>query len=157
MVDEIGVAPRRQTILLVDDEEDIRESLKALFEACLDAVEVYTASGGQAALDLLEVQPVDVIITDYKMPGMNGLEFLSLVQKKHPTVPRILVTAFPDLEIAIRAINETSIENFFTKPFEPEQVLGVVRTLLHEQRVQELRNRSFARSLDLVRRNLDAK
>ena len=148
---------RRQTILLVDDEEDIRESLKALFETCLDSVAVRTAAGGQEALDLLDKEPVDVIISDYKMPGMNGLDFLQRAAKKTPSVPRILVTAFPDLEIAIRAINEANIENFFTKPFEPDQVLNVVRTLLHEQRVQEMRERSFARSLDLVRRNMEAK
>ncbi|HUR67778.1 MAG TPA: response regulator [Candidatus Thermoplasmatota archaeon] len=154
--DPAGAGQRRQTILLVDDEEDIRESLKALFETCLEEVDVRTAPSGQAALELLDREVVDVIVSDYKMPGMNGLEFLGRAQKKLPSVPRILVTAFPDLEIAIRAINEANIENFFTKPFEPDQVLNVVRTLLHEQRVQEMRNRSFARSLDLVRRNLDA-
>lgn len=148
---------RAQTILLVDDEEDIRESLKALFETCLEGVEVRTAPSGQDALDQLDRELVDVIITDYKMPGMNGLEFLQRAQKKAPTIPRILVTAFPDLEIAIRAINEANIENFFTKPFEPDQVLNVVRQLLHEQRVQEMRNRSFARSLDVVRRSMDPK
>lgn len=149
--------PRRQLILLVDDEEDIRESLKALFETCLEDVEVRTAAGGQAALDILDREPVDVIISDYKMPGMNGLDFLQRAQKRSPSVPRILVTAFPDLEIAIRAINEANIENFFTKPFEPEQVLNVVRTLLHEQRVQQMRDRSFARSIELVRKGLDTK
>jgi len=148
---------RAQTILLVDDEEDIRESLKALFETCLEGVNVAVAASGQEGLDALDRGLIDLIITDYKMPGMNGLEFLGRAQKKAPTVPRILVTAFPDLEIAIRAINEANIENFFTKPFEPDQVLAVVKTLLHEQRVQEMRERSFARSLDLVRRNMEAK
>lgn len=155
MAEEPAPTQRRQVILLVDDEEDIRESLKALFETCLDGVDVLTAPGGQQALDELDRRPIDLVISDYKMPGMNGLEFLQRAQKKTPSVPRILVTAFPDLDIAIRAINEANIENFFTKPFEPDQVLQVVRTLLHEQRVQEMRERSFARSLDLVRRNLE--
>ena len=158
MADTPADPPQRpQVILLVDDEEDIRESLKALFETCLDEVEVHTAPGGQHALDLMDRQTIDLIISDYKMPGMNGLDFLQRAQKKLPNVPRILVTAFPDLDIAIRAINEANIENFFTKPFEPDQVLNVVRTLLHEQRVQEMRERSFARSLDLVRRNMESK
>lgn len=151
----VGQQHRRQTVLIVDDEEDIRDSLQALFETCLEDVAVVTAASGQAALDVLEREPIDLIISDYKMPGMNGLEFLGRAIKTRPTIPRILVTAFPDLEIAIRAINEANIENFFTKPFEAEQVLAVVRSLLHEQRAQELRNRSFARSLDAVRRRLD--
>ena len=103
-------------------------------------------------MEILQRRPVDLIITDYKMPGMNGLEFLGRAQKISPKTPRILVTAFPDLEIAIRAINEAGIENFFTKPFEPEQVMGVVRSLLQEQRAQAMRNMSFARSMDVVRR-----
>ena len=148
-------AERAQRILVVDDEEDICESLKALFETCLEHVEVRTAASGPLGLSALDDGPVNLIITDYKMPGMTGLEFLQQAAKKAPSVPRILVTAFPDLEIAIRAINEANVENFFTKPFEAEQVLSVVKGLLHEQRAQELRNRSFARSMDMVRKKME--
>jgi DNA-binding NtrC family response regulator len=148
---------RQQRILVVDDEEDIRESLKALFETCLDDVEVRTAAGGAVALDILGKETIDLIVTDYKMPGMNGLEFLARAAKQGPSIPRILVTAFPDLEIAIRAINEANIENFFTKPFDADQVLEVVRSILREQRAQEMRNRSFARTMDVMRKQLDKK
>ena len=148
---------RQQRLLVVDDEEDIRESLKALFETCLDDVEVRVAASGAVALDVLSKETIDLIITDYKMPGMNGLEFLNRAAKQGPSIPRILVTAFPDLEIAIRAINEANIENFFTKPFDADQVLDVVRGILREQRAQEMRNRSFARTMDLMRRQLDRK
>jgi len=130
--------------------------LKALFETCLEEIEVVTAGSGQEGLDVLDRESVDLIITDFKMPGMNGLEFLAKAVNKGPSVPRILVTAFPDLEIAIRAINDANVENFFTKPFEAEKVLQVVSTLLQEQRAQELRNRSFARSMDMIRRRLDS-
>ena len=154
---EPGSSARRQTLLLVDDEADIRDSLKMLLEASIDDVDVLTAESGQAALDALARQPVDLIITDYKMPGMNGLEFLHRAAKTSPKTPRILVTAFPDLEIAIKAINEAGIENFFTKPFEPEQVISVVREILQEQRAATMRNLSFARSLDVMRRNMEKK
>ena len=146
---------RDQIVLIVDDEPDIRDSLQMLLEAGLENIQVAVAEGGQAALDILQRRPVDLIITDYKMPGMNGLEFLGRAQRIAPKTPRILVTAFPDLEIAIRAINEAGIENFFTKPFEPDQVLGVVRSLLQEQRAQTLRNTAFARSIDLLRKNTE--
>lgn len=154
---EPGAAARRQSILLVDDEADIRDSLRMLIEASIEDVDVVTAESGTAALDALARQPVDLIITDYKMPGMNGLEFLHRAQKTSPKTPRILVTAFPDLEIAIKAINEAGIENFFTKPFEPEQVLAVVREILREQKAAAMRNLSFARSLDVMRRNMEKK
>lgn len=146
---------RDQIVLIVDDEPDIRDSLQMLLEAGLESIQVAVADGGQAALDILQRRPVDLIITDYKMPGMNGLEFLGRAQKIAPKTPRILVTAFPDLEIAIRAINEAGIENFFTKPFEPDQVLGVVRSLLQEQRAQAMRNTAFARSIDVLRKNTE--
>lgn len=148
---------REQIVLLVDDEPDIRDSLQMLLEAGLENIQVASAESGALALEILQRRPVDLIITDYKMPGMNGLEFLQRAQKIAPKTPRILVTAFPDLEIAIRAINEAGIENFFTKPFEPDQVLDVVRSILQEQRAHALRNQSFARSLDIMRRSTDAK
>lgn len=145
---------RDQTVLLVDDEDDVLESLKDLFETVLDGVKVLTADSGQAGLEILDSHPIDLIVTDYKMPGMNGLEFLEKSKTLAPGVPRILMTAFPDLGIAIRAINEAGIENFITKPFEPGQVIDVVRAILVERRAQLLRNQSFARSLDLLRRRL---
>lgn len=150
-----GPPARHQRVLLVDDEPDIRESLKMLLEASLEGVEVEPAASGALALDALQARPFDLIITDYKMPGMNGLDLLARAKKAAPRTPRLLITAFPDLDIAIRAINEAGIENFFTKPFDPDQILRVVRQLLHEQRVQAIRNRSFARSRDLVRKNLE--
>lgn len=148
---------RDQVILVVDDEVDIRESLKELFDGTLDAVQVITAEGGAAGVKILRSQPVDLVITDYKMPGMSGLEFLSEARKIARGVPRILMTAFPDLELAIRAVNEESIENFFTKPLEPAAIVEVVRGILEDRRSQEMRNRAFARSLNLLRRQLDTR
>jgi response regulator RpfG family c-di-GMP phosphodiesterase len=145
---------RPQTILLVDDELDILESLKQLFEVSLKGVKVLTAEGAGLALKLLRSEPVDLIVTDYKMPGMNGLEFLAEARKIVPKTPRILVTAFPDLELAIRAVNDAKIENFFTKPVEPGKVIDIVKALLAERRAQEMRDQSFARSLDALRKQI---
>jgi DNA-binding NtrC family response regulator len=147
---------RKQVLLLVDDEEDIRTSLKTLFEVSLDNLNVLLAASGQEGLDVLKTNAVDIILTDYKMPGMNGLEFLDHARKEAPGVPRILITAFPDLNLAIRAINEARIENFITKPFEPERVVDVVKAVLKERRARELRDKSFARSMDLLRKKSNA-
>ena len=136
----------------MDDEVDILESLKQLLEVSLKDVKVFTAEGGQTALTILKSETIDLIITDYKMPGMNGLEFLGEARRLAPSIPRILVTAFPDLELAIKAVNDAKIENFFTKPVEPGKVVDVVRTVLSERRAKEMRDQSFARSLDTLRR-----
>jgi response regulator RpfG family c-di-GMP phosphodiesterase len=140
-----------QTILLVDDEVDILDSLKPVLESHIEDVEVRTAESGAQALDLLRKAPVDLILSDYKMPGMNGLDFLDQASRIAPGTPRILITAFPDLDIAIRAINEAGIEHFITKPFETDRVVEQVRAALFKRRVEGLWKDSLARSIDALR------
>lgn len=145
-------APRKQCILLVDDEPDILDSLRDLLEACIDGVQVQCATSGAAALQALQERRMDLVISDYKMPGMNGLEFLGKAKELAPRVPRVLATAFPDVDIAVRAINEASIHSFVTKPFDPERLLQVVKDILAEGRASTSRDQSFARSMDLFRK-----
>ncbi|HVL46958.1 MAG TPA: response regulator [Candidatus Thermoplasmatota archaeon] len=144
----------RQVLLVVDDEVDIRESLKDLFEGGLEGVDVKLAESGPEALAMLADVDVDAIVTDYRMPGMSGLEFLAEARRIAPDIPAILITAYPDLDLAIRAVNEARVTSFFTKPLEPVTVLDVVRRALDDRRADDLRNRAFARSLDLLRREM---
>ena len=139
-------------ILVVDDEPDILESLGDLFAAALDQVEVVTAPSGDHALGILSAQRIDLVVSDYKMPGMNGLQFLEKARTLAPQVPRILMTAFPDLEIAISAINDARIETFFTKPLDPDKIVAVVRKALEERRAKGQRDQAMARALDAARR-----
>lgn len=142
---------KKQHVLVVDDEQDILESLKDLLEASLEDTAIETASSGPEGLEIIRTRKVDLIISDYKMPKMNGLEFLSQAQKEAPGVPRILLTAFPDLGIAVRAINETGIENFITKPFEPSEAIETVGKILHERKREAQKSQAFARSLKSLR------
>lgn len=146
-----GNGKKTHRVLVVDDEQDILESLKDLLEASLDDVEVLPAASGQQGLDFIRDKKIDLIISDYKMPKMNGLEFLANAQEAAPGVPRILLTAFPDLGIAVRAINETGIENFITKPFEPSEAVETVSRILLERRRKIDRERAFARSIHTKR------
>ena len=147
-----GAAARHQTVLLVDDEGDIVESLKELIERALPTVKVYPANSGQEALDLLKQRRFDLFITDYKMPGMNGLEFLRRAEAVEPDVPRILITAFPDLQIAIQAINEAEIDKFFTKPFDGQEVIEAIRHILVDKKAKEPWSQSFMDSLAMLKK-----
>jgi response regulator RpfG family c-di-GMP phosphodiesterase len=79
---------------------------------------------------MLGKQPIDLILSDYKMPGLNGIQFLEQARERLPDVPRILITAFPDLEVAIDAINQARVEAFLIKPLDPDQVVERVRQAL---------------------------
>ncbi|MHB8634118.1 MAG: response regulator [Thermoplasmatota archaeon] len=127
---EPPATPHVERVLLVDDEQDILESLKTLLENAVPNVTCLTAESGAKALEILHQGPVDLIISDFKMPGMNGLAFLEQARTLMPDVPRIMITAFPHLEVAVAAINEARVEIFLTKPMDPDKFINVVRDTL---------------------------
>ncbi|HEX9816130.1 MAG TPA: response regulator [Candidatus Thermoplasmatota archaeon] len=150
-----GDAPggaRRQTVLVVDDEPDLRDAIKQFLEDTVKGIRVVTAPSGRAGLLTLETETIDVIVTDFKMPEMDGLEFLREARIRAPRAARVLVTAFPDTELAIKACNEAGIESFFTKPFIPAKVIAVVQGLLAERRKEAEQSMEFARSLEALRK-----
>ena len=120
--------PRR--ILIAEDEPDIRELLKELLLMDIENVEVDAREDGPSALRSISAKAPDLIITDYKMPGMTGLEFLAQARLQIPSVPAILITAYPELDIALRAINEARVQSFLQKPIDPQQVVRVVGGIL---------------------------
>lgn len=129
-----GDSGRAQRVLVVDDEVDILDSIQSLIESTSDHVEVTTAASGPAALKEMESTSFDLILTDYKMPEMNGLEFLAEARKVAPRTARIMLTAFPDLDLALSALNDERIEKFLVKPIEPEELLKTVQEVLDRRR-----------------------
>ncbi|MCX8042997.1 MAG: response regulator [Desulfobacterota bacterium] len=131
-------------ILLVDDEEHILSSLKRLL--CAEDYAVLTATSGEQGLRLLENNPVGLIISDQRMPGMNGTEFLARARQCCPDAVRIMLTAYSDMEATIGAINRGEIYRFITKPWQDEELKMIVRDALERYRlVQE--NKRLTREL----------
>lgn len=122
------------TILIVDDEADVRNSLAQLLGAELPDVTIHTASGPQEALAFLAERHADVMLVDYRMPSMDGLELLARVAPEHPDTVAILITAFPSLDLALRAVNDRHVRFFMTKPFRHDEMVGAVAEALDEHR-----------------------
>jgi response regulator RpfG family c-di-GMP phosphodiesterase len=107
-------------ILLVDDEVAILDGLRRQLRR---RFQVHTANGGAEALELLQTEPVTVVVSDMRMPLMDGATFLSRVRALYPDVVRILLTGQTDTQAAINAVNEGQIYRFLTKPCPPEVLL----------------------------------
>lgn len=118
----------KKRILLVDDELGILKALTRLFR--LENYELYTAAGGEKALELLGNQRVDLIISDMRMPGMDGSEFLSKARERYPNTVRILLTGYSDIDATAKAINDGGIFGYLAKPWDTEQLKELTRNAL---------------------------
>ncbi len=119
------VAPR---ILLVDDEANILTALRRLFRPL--GYQVFTAGGGKEGLALMEDEPIDVVISDMRMPEMNGAQFLKAVHERWPDTVRVLLTGYADVQSTVDAINQGQIYRYIAKPWEDQDMLMAVRQAL---------------------------
>lgn len=113
------------TLLLVDDEPSILSALRRLFRP--HGYTILTAESGAEGLSLLERGPVDLIISDMRMPEMDGATFLKHVRERWPTTMRILLTGYADITSTVAAINEGEIYRYIAKPWDDNEMLTIVR------------------------------
>jgi EAL domain-containing protein (putative c-di-GMP-specific phosphodiesterase class I)/CheY-like chemotaxis protein len=126
--------PRR--LLLVDDEPSILSALKRQMRR--DGYEILTATGGREGLDLLARQSIDVIVSDQRMPGMTGVEFLRTVKTLYPETVRIVLSGFTELQSVTDAVNEGAIYKFLTKPWDDDQLREhVAKAFEHKEMADE--------------------
>lgn len=122
------------TVLFVDDEPNILNSLKRLFRPT--GFRILTAPGGQEGLDLLSTESVDVVVSDMRMPQMDGAAFLKAVRERHPQIERILLTGFADMESTVSAVNEGGISRYLNKPWKDQEILSTVKDAVDRGRLQ---------------------
>src|SRR5262245_53386945 len=118
-------------ILLVDDEEIILSSLKSFFTLETDYHVLTYTSPLQALKDLNRIK-IDLVISDYLMPEMDGITFLAKVKAQLPMIPRILLTGYADKENAIKAINNVGLYQYIEKPWDNDALRLVVRNGLEK-------------------------
>ena len=110
---------KEMKILLIDDDEWIRDSLSLFFEA--EGCNVLTFETAEEGMEAVKQQAYDIVISDYKLPGMDGLEFLRRVKEKQPNAFEILITAYANCEI-VKEAKMMGVKDIIPKPFTSEDV-----------------------------------
>lgn len=141
-----------RTLLLVDDEENITSALIRLLRR--DGYNILRANSGEAGLELLAQNKVGVIVSDQRMPGMTGVEFLSKVKELHPDTVRIVLSGYTELNSVTDAINHGAVYKFLTKPWEDDLLRANIEEAFqrYEMRMENLR---LTHELQEVNRELE--
>lgn len=137
--------PDQTRILCVDDERNVLRALERIFLD--DDYEILTAASGEEGLQLLDESPlVKVVISDFRMPGMNGVEFLKEVFMRRPETIRIVLSGYADTAAVVAAINEGKIYKFIPKPWNDDDLRMTVAKALDHFEIQR-RNEQLTREL----------
>jgi len=123
-----------ETIVIVDDEEMVVTSLRS-FLSLETNYRVKTFTSATDALDFITGNDVDLVVSDYLMPEMDGISFLAKVRDIKPHVPRIILTGYADKENAIKAINEVGLFQYLEKPWNNDDLLIVFRNGLERNKL----------------------
>ena len=137
------VEPASGSILIVDDEAAIRESLETLL--AIEGYNVEAARTAEEGLAMLAASPRDLVLLDFALPDRNGLEVLDEIRQRDPGLPVIMITAYGTVENAVKAI-QAGATNFIQKPWDNEKLLADVRASISRLRVEE-ENRQLKRAL----------
>ncbi len=125
----------KDTLLVVDDEPNILKSLKRLF---IDTdYKLLQAESAEKALELFEENDIGLIISDYRMPKMNGVELLYKVKEKYPETIRMILSGYADAGAIVEAINDGQVYKFVTKPWNDQELLTTVMRAFEQHKLQK--------------------
>ncbi|MEM6732460.1 MAG: response regulator, partial [Myxococcota bacterium] len=128
--------PEQKRILVVDDEEGMREMLTMTLRR--RGYDVHTASHGREALEVLGAQPVDIVLSDVRMPELDGLALLQEIKRSHVPVVVLMMTAFAELDTAVEAL-KLGAADYVSKPFKADEVLLKIQMAEERLRLEEER------------------
>jgi DNA-binding NtrC family response regulator len=140
------------TILIVDDEPAVVQSIAALLQLETPHT-VLTETSPQRAIQVAKGHPIDLVISDFLMPDVDGIHLLLEIRRLYPESTLILLTGYADKENAIRAINEVGIFHYMEKPWDNDDLLTIIRTGL-DKRMQLHRMHERTRELEARIRHL---
>jgi len=133
----------KSNIIIVDDTKEVLSTFKR--ELKTEPYNVFYANGGEAALEILKENPCKLIISDVKMPKMDGFELLSKVQELYPDMIRVVLSGHSDVKLILNLVNKGGIYRYLTKPWEMEDVKATISQCIElfdlRKEVIELRKR----------------
>ncbi|RUS44201.1 response regulator [Cohnella sp. AR92] len=136
-------------ILIVDDESVIREGIKRTLEQSQGGFGIYVAASADEAAKIMEREPIDIVLTDILLPGMNGLEFMKVSQGKHPFVRWVVISAHSEFAYAQKAV-KLGARDYILKPIGKKNLLKLIRSLTEEIG----KERAFTREEEFMRTSL---
>jgi response regulator RpfG family c-di-GMP phosphodiesterase len=148
MIESTG---KKYNILYVDDEESNLRIFKTAFKRDYN---VFLAISGEEAIKILYQEPIQLIVTDQKMPEMTGTEFLEKTLPDFPNIMRIILTGFSDIEAIVRAVNKANIYKYVTKPWNREEFKLIIDEALG---VYQYRENKDIRIAELEKENAELK
>jgi response regulator RpfG family c-di-GMP phosphodiesterase len=141
---------KQYSILCVDDEKKILNALKRLFRK--EGYHLYFANSGMEGLEILNDNDIQMVISDQRMPEMNGTEFLAEVKFRHPDVLRIILSGYSNVDAITQSINEGHIYKFFSKPWNDQELKTEIRQALEQS---DLVKTSEKRDACIIKLNLE--
>jgi DNA-binding response OmpR family regulator len=140
-----------KSVLIVDDEKNIRLTLSQALEALEVVTE--TATNGEEALARLKEKEFGLILLDLKMPGMDGMEVLRQVSEIRPDVRIIIITAYGTIESAVEAMKLGAVD-FIQKPFSPDEIRELVSRVMDREKLDEQKAMDYGSSIELAKRSI---
>jgi response regulator RpfG family c-di-GMP phosphodiesterase len=139
---------QRPKILCVDDEVNILRCLQRAFRA--EPYDIVTANSGPEALEILEKENFDLIISDQRMPEMTGSKLLKEVKDRYPHIIRIMLSGYSDFDSLVQAINEGEIFRFISKPWNNNELLTIIRTIFEQKRIVNIAKKELEHVSELT-------
>ncbi|ADQ06393.1 putative signal transduction protein [Caldicellulosiruptor hydrothermalis 108] len=139
----------KKSILFVDDEKNILRALYRVF--CEEDYNLFFAESAKEALDVLESNDMDIIITDFRMPGMSGYDLLKVVKEKYPHVIRIILSGYADENIVFKALQTNVAKVYILKPWNNEELKEIIKNVIElEDKMRENRCLEIINNIDYL-------
>ena len=114
-------------ILIVDDDREQARALKMSLELMEQQIQVVDVPSGEEAMLEIGRDPFDLLVADFHLPGMTGVELLEKTLDKYPDIIRMILTAYTDEKLLLDAINRVHVHGYINKPWEPQEIIDIVR------------------------------